>query len=107
MTQLSIQFVTVGVSEVQDAPTFESPTGLYGVERVDDHAVVVLAGTELDAGPAVWTYTFEDTEGESDDVYRYYINVTADGVPYFVPRTTNYVKNACLVVGRYATSVDM
>lgn len=113
MAELSIQFVVVreGAVEILDSPPLlSSPMRNYGVERLEDHAVIVSdyePFTQLDENALSWIYTFEDTEGDDDTVYRYFVLTTIDDVDYHIPRTTNFVKSACLVFGRYCNSTQI
>ena len=102
---LTIQFAVFVVDAVLGTPVFSSPQGDYGIQRVDTRALIRSDGTELVAAGDQWTYALDGAE--DDVVYRYYIEVNADGTTYHVPRTTNFVADACLVVSRYTDSIQL
>jgi len=104
-TQALIRFVVVkdGAFQVlEDPPEFSSPSADYGLVRDDTGEEILADGTNLIASGARYAYAF--TAPDEDLVYRYYIEAVVDEVTYFVARTTQYVTDANLVLGRYTDS---
>lgn len=108
-TERTLKFLAVadGVVLAADAaPKLQNPTGTYGVSNIQTGAVVVASATPMTVeGSGGYTYTF-DADAE-DSIYRYYVRAIVSGVTYYVPRTTAYVKSACLVFGRYTNSLEI
>lgn len=103
--EITLSFVVVVEGEVYTPdpdPVLENPTETYGVIDIDSGEIIVAAGEAYTDAGTLWTYGIS---GEYDGVVmRYYVKVIINDVTYYLPRTTAYVKSACLVVGRYTTS---
>lgn len=101
--------VKLGVAvAADDGATLTSPSGQYGVKRLDDGETVVAAGSSMTAVAAgLYARSFA-VEDELPHRYRFYVAATVDGVDYRVPSvTTQTVFSACLAIGRYTDSYQV
>jgi hypothetical protein len=80
----------------------ESPSEHYGVANLDTGAVITASGTVMVADGGGWKYDIADSV--DDQQYRYYIKAVVNSVNFYLPRTTQYITSACLVIGRYTNS---
>lgn len=100
---ITIQLVVIknGVlASLDEVPTLKNPAGTYGVSRIDTGEVVVPADTGLDSNIDGY-YFAAFTPSEKGLKFSYYIYALLDGKTYYLPRTTNYITSAAIVVGRY------
>lgn len=59
------------------------PTGTYGVKRDDTDAVIVADGTAMTkVGTGVYTYSFDEPEGETGLTYTYWVEWVYNGRTY-------------------------
>lgn len=104
----TLRFVAVqaGAAIVLDAaPVLSSPTGSFGVVRIDTGVVVVADGEEFTASGSLYSVSF--SEPAEDLTYRYYVEAVVGDVTYHLPRTTAYMLSAALVLGRYTDSTKI
>ena len=108
LTQKVLRFVCIEGGEyieLESAPKLSSPTGSFGVARLDNGDIVAANNTPMIANGTMYAAAFG--EPETGLKYRYYVSVEIDGVTYFIPRTTEYMYSANLLLGRYTDSTKV
>lgn len=106
LTSKAIRFVVIKDLEylaLDTLPVFSSPTGEYGVARVDTNVMIAAAGSSFALlGETLYGASFG--EPEVGLTYRYYVKAIVGDATYYIPRTTELATSAMLVLSRYTNS---
>lgn len=100
---INLQLVVISggvLTALNSTPSLKNPAGTYGVSRIDTSEVVVPADTAMVVDMA-GSYHYAFTPSEKGLKFSYYIYAVLAGKTYYLPRTTNYISSAAIVVGRY------
>ncbi len=86
-----------------EIPTLSNPSSTYGVIRMDTQEVMLADGSTFGV-TGIGHYSRGFIAPEDVTKYQYYVEVLYNDTTYHLPRTTEYVKSAALVFGRYTNS---
>jgi phage gp36-like protein len=107
VTTLTYTNTVDGVPTDADSVVLTDPTATFGVQRKDNNAIVVSAGTpfvHISAG----NYAYSFIDPAPNLLYRYYIKVVIGAIVQYIERETSIAPAAGIdLVGRYASSAGM
>lgn len=100
-TTIGIIFRVDGVLTDVTSATLSDPTGAFGVERLDNNAVIVADGTPL-VHISTGVYEYELTDPAPNLIYHYYVEVVRGGATYFVEKS----KSGPAAIGAGAEQIE-
>ena len=102
MTVVSFEWRVDDVLTDVDSAVLSDAGDNFGVRRVDNQAIVVAAGQELDhVSTGVYEYEFEDPSAGLQ--YEYWVRIVHDGSTHHVQGYINSDDQTPVVAGRYAS----